>query len=101
MMRLPKNVRYKIVAEESDLESEYIDLTIYFKSEFSSNWFDFRCHKKTKLVEISSPSFRYVTAFKNDRFKLLAHCTHMNQASLIKEIQKESMREASYEILPF
>ena len=89
------------MAEEEDMMSDFIDLTMYFKSEYGTNMYEFRYHKTDKVIDLLGMSFKYAKAFKTKRFKLLAYCLDMSQKELLSLVKNEAIKEMSYRELPF
>ena len=100
MIPITKNTSYNIIADDEDTTSDFIDLTINFKSEYGFNYYEFRYDKRNKLIEIGT-NFRWSTAFKNRRFKLLAECLYMSQTRPINRLIATARVEMSYAELPF
>jgi capsule polysaccharide export protein KpsE/RkpR len=100
MIPITKNTSDNIIADDEDTTSDFIDLTINFKSEYGFSYYEFRYDKRIKLVEIADMT-GYVKAFKNDRFKLIAQCLYMSQTRLVNRIMATARVEMSYAELPF
>tara|TARA_R110000782_G_scaffold5678_2_gene19707 strand:+ start:495 stop:809 length:315 start_codon:yes stop_codon:yes gene_type:complete len=100
MIKINKNTSYNIIADDEDTTSDFIDLTINFKSEYGSNCYDFRYHKTDRNIDILTNSWTYTQAFKNKRFKLLTQCLYKNQIELLKELEVKALIEMSYINLP-
>ena len=103
MIKINKNTSYNIIADDEDTTSDFIDLTINFKSEYGSNCYDFIYHKTDRNIDIltnGSDGCTYAQAFKNKRFKLLAQCLYKSQIELLKELEVKALIEMSYINLP-
>ena len=112
MIPITKKSSYKIEVWHSDESQQnygsqvgfkpcnFINMTLTFKSEYGFNYYEFRYDKRNKLIEIGT-NFRWSTAFKNRRFKLLAECLYMSQTRLINRLIATARIEMSYVELPF
>jgi hypothetical protein len=121
MIPITKKSSYKIEVWHSDESQQnhgsqvgfkpcnFINMTLTFKSEYTSalpwtqrgpDYYEFRYDKRNKLIEIGT-NFRWSTAFKNRRFKLLAECLYMSQTRLINRLIATARVEMSYAELPF
>ena len=76
-------------------------MTLTFQSEYGFNHYEFRYNKINKLIDVVDFDGKYVLAFKNNRFKLLAQCLYMSQTRLINRLIATARIEMSYVELPF
>ncbi len=101
MIPITKKSSYKLEVWHCDVNSRFVNMTLTFCSEYGCSEYDFRLDTTIDLVEISCNDFKYHTAFKNKRFKLIAQCLYMSQTKLIDKLRTKAQMELSYELLPF
>ena len=113
MIPITKKSSYKIEVWHSDESQEnygssvgfkpcnFINMTLTFQSEYGVTHYEFRYDKRNRLVEIFGNGWRWSTAFKNNRFKLIAECLYMSQTRLVNRLIATAKVEMSYVELPF
>ena len=101
MTPITKKSSYKIEIWNCEKEHRFVNMILTFCSEYGCNDYEFRYDSKFEIIELCGNDFKYHTAYKNPRFKLLAECLYMSQTKLIEKLKIKAQIELSYQILPF